>query len=86
MQLMTACHAGIMARTVAGICFLDSILSSCNTTAENVELDGLRIGFAANWWTQIATEVRCACSCLACRVCSAAAFVLNMCKQLHGRL
>ena len=48
---------GMMARSVEDIILMNSVLSMCNTTIPSVNLTGLRVGFATNWWTQIADEV-----------------------------
>ena len=46
-----------MARTTADITLFNSIFSSCNTTAVNVSLSGMRIGYPVNWWSDLSTEV-----------------------------
>ncbi|EIE21247.1 amidase signature enzyme [Coccomyxa subellipsoidea C-169] len=47
---------GVMARTTADITLFNSIFSSCNTTAVNVSLSGMRIGYPVNWWADLSTE------------------------------
>ena len=49
--------AGLMARSVADIQFLDSILSDCPKEAHNVSLSGLRIGYPREWWSDVGQEV-----------------------------
>lgn len=46
-----------MARTTADITLFNSIFSSCNTTAANVSLSGMRIGYPTNWWADLSSEV-----------------------------
>ena len=48
---------GMMARSVEDIILMNSVLSTCNTTIPAVSLDSLRVGFATNWWSQVANEV-----------------------------
>ena len=48
---------GMMARTVEDIILMNSVLSTCNTTIPAIGLEGLRVGFATNWWSQVADEV-----------------------------
>ncbi|KAK9834649.1 hypothetical protein WJX74_006634 [Apatococcus lobatus] len=47
---------GMMARSVEDIILMNSVLSSCNTSIPAVSLSGLRVGFATNWWSQVADE------------------------------
>ena len=48
---------GMMARTVEDIILMNSVLSTCNTSIPAVNLTGLRVGYATNWWAQVADEV-----------------------------
>ncbi|KAK9838245.1 hypothetical protein WJX84_005685 [Apatococcus fuscideae] len=47
---------GMMARTVEDIILMNSVLSTCNTSIPAVNLTGLRVGYATNWWAQVADE------------------------------
>ena len=46
-----------MARTTADITMFNKIFSVCNTTAPDVALSGMRIGYPTNWWAALSNEV-----------------------------
>ena len=37
---------------------LNKIFSTCNSTLPSVNLTGMRIGYATNWWANLGPEVR----------------------------
>ena len=47
-----------MARSVSDIAMFNKIFSVCNSTLPNVNLTGMRIGYATNWWANLGPEVR----------------------------
>ena len=51
--------AGLIARTVEDIQFLDAIFNDCPRTDQDVSLEGLRIGYPYNWWDDLGEEVCC---------------------------
>ena len=51
--------AGLIARTVEDVQFLDAIFNDCPRTDQAVSLEGMRIGYPYNWWDDLGEEVRC---------------------------
>ena len=49
--------AGLMARSVADIQFLDTIFSQCPRNDSEIDLQGYRIGYPREWWHDIGDEV-----------------------------
>ena len=48
---------GLMARTVADIKLLDTVLNDCPRVDPQVQLEGIRLGYPTNWWKDIGEEV-----------------------------
>lgn len=46
-----------MARSVEDIQFLDKVLSDCPNTEQNLDLEGLNIGYPREWWQDLGREV-----------------------------
>jgi hypothetical protein len=48
--------AGLIARSVADIQFLDTIFNKCPRTDSNIDLRGYKIGYPREWWNDIGDE------------------------------
>lgn len=46
-----------MARSVEDVSFLDTVFNTCGSPARpSAALEGLRVGYATNWWRDIGEE------------------------------
>ena len=52
-----ALSAGLMARSVDDVEFLDAILSDCPSKRPEISLKGLRVGYPREWWRDLGHEV-----------------------------
>lgn len=50
-------NAGLIARTVADVKFLDTVFSNCPRVDAEIDLDGYRIGIAREWFLDLGDEV-----------------------------
>lgn len=50
--------AGLMARSVEDVEFLDRTLNNCSRPRKDVQLEGLRVGYPREWWHDTGDEVR----------------------------